>query len=45
MGAEGANPEIRDETLRQKDCNLYKSWKDPTVRAGHRRGKILIVVG
>jgi len=31
-----------DETLRQKDCNLIKSWKDPILGVGHRRGKIPI---
>jgi hypothetical protein len=29
-GAEGANPDlVQDETLRQKDCSLVKSWKVP----------------
>jgi hypothetical protein len=28
-GAEGARSEGRKETLRQKDCNLRESWKDP----------------
>ena len=37
-GAEGANPERWDETLRQKDCNLIQSWKDPGSEPGHRRG-------
>lgn len=41
----GQVPIIRDETLRQKDCDLIKSWKDPThkllLRVGYRRGKSL----
>ncbi len=34
-GAEGANSdENRNETLRQKDCNLFKSWKAPVFSRG-----------
>jgi hypothetical protein len=28
----GQIPRDWDETLRQKDCNLIKSWKDLTLR-------------
>jgi len=46
MGApKGQVPIDRKETLRQKDCNLADSWKDPTLsqsrRVRHRRGQIL----
>jgi hypothetical protein len=41
----GQIPTRRNETLRQKDCNLIQSWKDPGCRLGHRRGQIPNLLG